>query len=342
MKHLALIYVPEDQAGFGPYRRLLLMKRSPFTAAEGAVLMRGIALRGLHAVFVPHGLTSIIPFRDLLAGTLTAEAVVAEYASHGTRLAPVTDDRPFFVYLSMRLPHFFVPLMAVLAGVSGVFAVLPAVARRRRSPLKGSAAAGQARRGESGLVLLPFGLLFALLGAGFMLLEIPLIQQFILFLGHPTLSLAVVLFALLLGTAAGSAWTQRWPLDRLSRRVALAALLVPALSLSLYVSVPILQRELAGATVPARAVTAGLPVLLLGIALGMPFPTGLRLVRLRDPAAIPWAWGINGLMSVFGSVLAMSLALLHGFRATFVAGAAAYVLVAILMSLLPRPRSLET
>ena len=45
---------------------------------------------------------------------------------------------------------------------------------------------------------------FGALGAGFMLLEVALLQQFVLLLGHPVYSLTVTLFSLLLGTGIGS------------------------------------------------------------------------------------------------------------------------------------------
>src|SRR4029078_9560207 len=50
---------------------------------------------------------------------------------------------------------------------------------------------------------------FACLGAGFMLIEIGLMQRFVLFLGHPVYSLSVILFTLLLGGGAGSAVSRR-------------------------------------------------------------------------------------------------------------------------------------
>ena len=51
------------------------------------------------------------------------------------------------------------------------------------------------------------------IGLGFLLLEIALIQRFVLFLGFPTYALSVVLFALLVCTGAArrvlAAWTIR-------------------------------------------------------------------------------------------------------------------------------------
>ena len=52
-------------------------------------------------------------------------------------------------------------------------------------------------------------LFFAAIGLGFLLLEVALIQRFVLFLGFPTYALSVVLFALLVFTGIGSLLSAR-------------------------------------------------------------------------------------------------------------------------------------
>ena len=77
----------------------------------------------------------------------------------------------------------------------------------------------------------------ALLGAGFMLVEVPLIQRFQLLLGYPVLSLAAtVLGGLLLAErGAGSLVSQRWAEPNLRQRVTLAALWIAGVGLLLLV-----------------------------------------------------------------------------------------------------------
>ena len=62
----------------------------------------------------------------------------------------------------------------------------------------------------------------------------------------------------------------------------------------------------------------------LGMAMGMPFPRLLGKLQDEAPALVPWAWGVNGALSVVASVLAALMALSWGFRAVLVAGALAY------------------
>jgi hypothetical protein len=51
---------------------------------------------------------------------------------------------------------------------------------------------------------IPFSIYFLAIGFGFMLIEISQMQRLTIFLGHPTYSLSVVLFTLLLSTGVGS------------------------------------------------------------------------------------------------------------------------------------------
>ncbi len=48
------------------------------------------------------------------------------------------------------------------------------------------------------------------MGLGYILVEIAFIQRFVLFLGHPTYALTVVVFLLLLSSGAGSLASRRW------------------------------------------------------------------------------------------------------------------------------------
>jgi hypothetical protein len=59
--------------------------------------------------------------------------------------------------------------------------------------------------------------------------------------------------------------------------------------------------------------------------MGMPFPTGLRLVKI-----VEWAWALNAAASVLGSVLAMAIAIHFGLTITLACAAAAYLLAASL------------
>ncbi len=63
----------------------------------------------------------------------------------------------------------------------------------------------------------------------------------------------------------------------------------------------------------------------LGVALGVPMPTGLRMLSARAPQMVPWAWGMNGALSVLGATLAIFIAMNWGFRVTLLTASGTYL-----------------
>ena len=63
--------------------------------------------------------------------------------------------------------------------------------------------------------------------------------------------------------------------------------------------------------------------------MGMPFPRGLQATGKAHLPAPPFYWGLNGVMSVIGSVTTVFIALRLGFQVAMLAGCAAYVLAAL-------------
>jgi predicted membrane-bound spermidine synthase len=159
---------------------------------------------------------------------------------------------------------------------------------------------------------------------GFMLLEVALLQRFVLLLGHPVYSLTVTLFSLLLGTGLGSLISRRVEADRVKTMtlralvgVLGAAALSPAL-LPVFIDFAIVW------PLPARVAVAVAILVPLGVLLGMPLPGGMRLLAARRADLIPWGWGMNGAFSVVGATLAVFIAMNWGFSATLLIGALVY------------------
>jgi hypothetical protein len=237
-------------------------------------------------------------------------------------LTPATDDRPFFFYtlragdaLEFWAPETRSENAAYFSLVVSLLIVSLFTAAAIGVPL----AVARVRRGETGLRGREV-LYFAAIGAGFMIVEIAAIQRLGLFLGHPTRSLTVVLFGLLLFAGLGSRWTDRWASTANSAARLRSLLLV-----------------LTGLLVLGRWLPAG-PLLALlaplGFLMGTAMPAGLAAVGRRAGHAIPFAWGVNGAVGVLASVLVILFAIGFGFRAAWTAGAACYLVAA-----LTRPRS---
>jgi hypothetical protein len=162
-----------------------------------------------------------------------------------------------------------------------------------------------------------------LIGFAYLLVEIPLLQRFILYLGHPSYSMSAVLFSLLLFSGLGSRWLGRAG-GRLSTRLALAVLV--ALLLILPAALPPLFNATLGLSLPLRMAVTGLALAPVGFLMGLPFPGGIQwLARQEDAASlIPWVWAVNGAASVISAILAALLALSFGFRWVFWIGALCY------------------
>ena len=348
---LMVLNVPEELYGMGPYRQLLIVSGQPFTPAVSARLAKETIALGFNPGYFP-GAYEPVPFSWLTQQGATTPQFVEAWNQWivGKRLLnilPRTDDQPFVVDMTFALPAQFKGLLIGALLLAALFSTL-AIVRQRRAvachPEPGSAGAlsegplavgGPSSRAalapQDDTRFLPTSVLyFASLGVGFMLVEIALIQKLVLYLGYPVLSLSVLLFALLLGGGLGSLLSQRWPVAAASRVAGLAALGVVLYGLALqYGQQPIVAATL-GWDIRLRCLITMLMLLPLGLALGMPFPTGLRAVGARAGHFVPWMWGVNGLMSVVGSVGAMMIAKFWGFHMTLLSGWAVYLLAAVL------------
>jgi hypothetical protein len=326
-----------------------LLKRTPFTPVESARL-RGVAAQmGFDVLYAPHAggspdfaqggsdvPTVIEPARNVVVdGASTgdyARLILAAdreqfYATYRSDIRPTTDDRPFFFHTTKLADQFDVAfgrsmlfgnglsalmtLLGISTGLVALFIVGPLALSARTT--------GRPRGWLAWLVY------FGALGAGFMLIEVSVLQRFVLLLGHPVYSLTVTLFSLLLGTGLGAAWSRRFEAATLRRTGALGVVAVAVLALGVIaVATPIVAWAIPFSRELRMLVAVGVLVP-LGVALGIPMPTGLRMLSARAPHMVAWAWGMNGALSVLGATLAIFIAMNWGFRVTLLAASATYL-----------------
>jgi hypothetical protein len=170
-------------------------------------------------------------------------------------------------------------------------------------------------------------LYFASLGLGFMFIEIVLIQKFTLYLGDPVYAVSTVLGIVLVGSGIGALRSSR--ILPHPRTIGLVASIVAILSLAYLMILPAVFD--ATISFPHAARTAIGVVLLFPMAfvMGYPFPLGLRMISEQSRAQIPWAWGVNGCLSVIGASAAPLISIEWGFATLFAAGCASYGVAAI-------------
>ncbi len=314
-----------------------LLKKSPFTAAEIAQL-RTVADRLDFRILYAPGTDSPVapPPGEWVEGTETAayaNLIVSPdrerfYEEYEQDIRPTTDDRPFFFHTTKLEDQFEVAFgrsmlfgnglsaLLTLMGISGtlvaVFVLGPLIVAGGDRP--------------SGWI--PWIVYFGALGAGFMLIEVAILQRFVLLLGHPVYSLTVTLFSLLLGTGLGAALSRRFPSEALRRTTAIALVAIVAIALLCIVAVaPFIEWAIPFSR-PMRILVAVATLVPIGMVLGIPMPAGIRLLASRAPQMLTWAWGMNGALSVVGATLAIFVAMNWGFSATFMAASATYLVAA--------------
>jgi hypothetical protein len=308
----------------------VLVRRTPFPQEEVDGLLQGAETRGMQPLYVPGQARD-----DTLAKLVRAPDPQPVIDAFPSDISPVYDDRPFFFYgvrprelLSAALDFdwlminsFSVAVLLALFAIVGLlvvaFIVVPLFVYRRDALRV---------RPWSKLRDLSF---FVAIGIGFIVVEVVLLQRFGLFLGHPSYSLVVVLFSLLLAGGVGSMLSERIPQEH--RRLGLlgAAGAVVGIVVAYVFLLPWAFDQWIGAQLPARVGVAVLFTALPGLAMGMMLPTGVRLVSTRHPELVPWGWGLNGAASVFGSVGATLVAMNLGSRAALLAGAIFYALALV-------------
>jgi len=317
-----------------------LLKRQPFTPAEVTRLRdvsEDLGFSVLYAPGLPAAASAEDPIEMQRTGTSAADyrrLILAGdrqqfLTSYPLDESATTDDRPFFFHttrLRDQLQVAFGRSMLFGNGLSALMTLIAISAALVVLFVIGPLVIGgdRPRRGW-GRWLTYFGAL----GAGFMLLEVALLQRFVLLLGHPVYSLTVTLFSLLLGTGLGSLVSRRVAPGRVHTVTirALAGIAIvacgAALGLARLVDVGVAW------TLPGRIAFAVMLVVPAGFLLGMPMPGGMRLIAADRADIIPWGWGINGAFSVVGATLAVFIAMNWGFSVTLLSAAAVYTLAAM-------------
>ena len=324
---------------------VVLAKKSAFTPEEeSAVQAHFDEYDELTPLYLPSNPTKN-PFADLIASNDPYRFA----QSYSYNVAPVSDNAPFFFFtlkpgqifgeeglrehgidwkVNLGVLVLILVLVISLAAVLA-FLILPlALHGGRQSPL-------------------PL-LYFVAVGLGYILVEIAFIQRFVLFLGHPTYALTVVIFLLMVSSGAGSLFSRRW-LPRTQMAWMPITLVIAALLVDVFF-LPNWLEAWVGLGLYSRIVVSGLLLAPLGFVMGMPFPTGLRALAAGPVVDVPsgasakdnaveWAWAMNAAASVLGSVLAMVIAIQFGLTVTLACGVAAYLLALLLLPALQPQRA---
>ena len=248
-------------------------------------------------------------------------------------IRPILDSRPYYTgFLKMNeLPMYLDQLsdiseewgylllfaMLIQACIFGLIVIMLPVIGRRKTLFK-------KRRGTIGVILY-----YAGLGLGFMLIEIYLIQRLAVFLSNPTYSTSMVITVMLISSAVGniiSGFFKKY-------RVFVVPIACVFIGGGLLFYIYGLDNFLAGfhaSSMMTRFLVSALIIAPPAFFMGIPYPNGLDSLQERKPHLLPWAWGMNGGLSLVGSAMARLLSVSSGFPVLLKIGIAIYVMVGVL------------
>src|SRR5260370_1813634 len=311
---------------------LVLARKSAFTATEYSAVAQHVKenpnLIWLNPPAEYAGMQPLPPAATAFQQLIQSNDPRRFAQDYAYNVSPVDDNAPFFFFTlktgyvlrniaagtghgmdwRINLGVVVLGMLLILSLIAVLtFLILPLLFQKDGGP----------RTGASAL------LYFVAIGFGYILVEICLIQRFVLFLGHATYALTVVVFLVLLSSGAGSVVARRWISDSAGiRRMVRLILVLIVLDL---LFLPQVLSAAVGLHVAVKLLISPAILSALGFLMGMPFPTGLRLVK-----TVEWAWAMNAAASVLGSVLAMVIAIHFGLMVTLACAGLAYALASLL------------
>lgn len=304
--------------------RTILVKKGVFTKRETQRLEDFCEKWGF--TFVYH------PFKRLgnpVETFVRTEDKASFIRSFPRDISPTSDDRPYFfnfskwsrLFTTTRHIHeptavsqgnpFFIFLQLLVSAILAIGFILVPVAVFTRKTLDRKH-------------LWRFLIYFSGLGVGFIAIEIVLMQKLVLFLGHPLHSITVTLFALLVFAGLGSFLSQKWFHSPTPKIWWVMTGLVGYVVLFITAAKPLTELLI---VLPQylRIILATGALAPIGLLLGVPFAYGIRLLNRFNPTIIPWAWAVNGSMTVIGSILAVILSMNLGFNVVMVTSVLIYL-----------------
>lgn len=303
--------------------RTILVKKGEFTLQELAKLETFSNQWGFP--FVYHPFKKLGNVIEAFVRSREKERFIRQFPRD---ISPTSDDQPYFfnyhkwsrlfssskhihepLAVSQGNPFFIFAQLLFSTVLALAFILLPVVLFMRKELDR--------------TYLTRFLVYFTGLGMGFIAIEITLIQKLVLFLGHPVYSITVTLFSMLIFAGIGSMLSKRWFHSPTPKAWLVPGVLTILLGLFILYS-PAMVNALIGWSTFARILVCIGILAPISLLLGVPFAYGIRLLNRFNPTLIPWAWAVNGSMTVIGSILAVILSMNLGFNFTLLTAIAIY------------------
>jgi hypothetical protein len=322
------------------------IKKSPFVS-EDIKILKDFADRNLFDLVYYPGIKPHEPnihnqfdrplYYDIALKLLSPSECQKFYAEYLFQVKPVSDDRPFFFnfFKLKKIKSTYTALgqklLPLLQGEFLVFILLAQAALVAFALILLPVFIQHKRKIRSKISSMTVFFYFGLIGMSFIFLEITLIQKFILFLGHPVYSMALIIFALLFSSGTGSLLSKKILGQDEMKKVKIVFLLSAFIIITYSLVLPFFFTVLIGSNIILKLFVSFSMIFPLGFLMGFPFPTGIRLLKNERTKVIPWAWATNAFSSVVNSVAALVVAFWGGYTLVMIIAASGYLIAPLFL-----------
>ena len=309
------------------YAPTIVIKKEAFTKSDIAYIKGVISKlpKELPSVtYLPYNLEQAKNTREnqLIRSMAEGNVSLKDYIDRDPYdISPVYDDSPYFYKVNRGIPDDYLWLFIGVAVFCMMVITIPYTVIKKKI-----------KKNDLKRLLLPLKI-FSSIGAGFMILEVSLFQKLILYLGSPTISLSILLGSILIGMGIGSFYGKKIYANNIKKRLGVICIAIFISGIIIFILYPFILDKLLIYSQVLRSVVSFFMIIPFGFLLGIPFPSAIQLLKGEEMEQyIPWMYGINGIMSVLGSVIAVILSMIWGFTPSFFMGLIFYLSVFLFIS----------
>ncbi len=295
----------------------ILLKPDGFSKEEVGKLNKWLDEMDFHTVYNPELKKQDNLFAKII--NMDKKERIGFYNNYVYKVEPATDNSPFFFQyykwtnlFSEHSKWAYAKLMPVglkiiiysiiqITILGLIFIILPLKKKKMDIPKK---------------VVFDTIFYFSSIGLGFILIEVVMIQKFIIFLGGPIYSLSVILFSILIFSGLGSYLSKKISSDKFNYKHSFLMIIFISILYLLFLN-PIFG-ALLHLNAVSRIIISIILLSPLSFFMGFPFPSGIKFISVKHNDIIPWAWAVNSIFTVFGSVLCLFLSITFGFVQTWI------------------------
>jgi hypothetical protein len=177
-----------------------------------------------------------------------------------------------------------------------------------------------------------FLMFFAFIGIGYISIQIALIQKFTLFLGQPVYTMLTVISSMLIFSGIGAKYSEKF-INGSKSKLYSVFLIIAIYTMFIGLVSPLMFEAFVSLSLILRITITIIMLAPLAFFMGMPFPTGISMLKNDDSRMVGISWAVNGFFSVIGTVITMILAMMFGFKIIFFIAGVFYLFALLFMTI---------